>query len=247
MIIKKVITIIVLIFIIAVTFSYIFFKIEAQSLDGNYFNNNLRASFDRYPIVRGILGLHFDGDARADYLGSRYGSIVIKVISMEGLSVDSAILKSLSEKIQKTTGKPTRYLIWETDVPFRASSSIEELQAYLERKDSSSFSGEVPLYLLIANELEDQPDQIGSTVQENGIVLFESSLLKYEHSDNELFGQFAVGVLLHEFGHQLGLVHNDYPRCLMNPSIEFSASNRTSEIVEDFCEEEIKELSKTTF
>ncbi len=247
MIIKKVITIIILIFIITVTSSYIFFKIEAQSLEGNYFNNNLRVSLGRYPVMRRVLGLHFDGDAKADYLGPRYGSIAIRVISMKGLSIDSGILKSLSEKIQKTTGKPTRYVLWDMEMPFAASSSVEDLRAYLKRETFSGSSKGVSLYLMVANELEGQSDQIGSTVQENGIALFDSSLLKYEHSDGEIFDQFAIGVLLHEFGHQIGLAHNDYPGCLMNPSIEFSDSNRVSEIVDDFCQEERQEMSQMTF
>jgi len=234
-------------FIIAVTFSYVFLKIEAQSPDSNYFNDNLRPNISRYPLLRDMLGLHFDGDAKADYLGSRYGSIVIKVIFMEGLLINDDILKSLSEKIQKTTGKPTRYIFWDTRMPFYASSNIESLRDYLENRVFSDSLEEASLYLIVANELDVHSDQIGSTVQENGIALFNNSLSKYEHSDEVIFNKLAVGVLLHEFGHQLGLAHNDYPHCLMNPSIDLSASNRMSKIVDDFCEEEKRELSQMRF
>lgn len=220
---------------------------EAQSLDSNYFNNNLRYKFARYPLLRGLLGLHFDGDAKADYLGSHYNSITIRVISMKELSVDGAILENLSEKIQKATRKPTKYVLWNIDMPFNTSSNIGDLKAYPERETFSGSSKEANLYLLVANELKGQSDQIGSTVQENSIVLFEGSLLKYEHSNEEIFNRFVIGVLLHEFGHQIGLTHNDYPRCLMNPSVEFSSSNRLSEVVDGFCEDEKEEMSRITF
>ena len=47
--------------IIIISFGFCYFRMSAQSETKNYFNENLRYKFARYPFFRNILGLHSQG------------------------------------------------------------------------------------------------------------------------------------------------------------------------------------------
>jgi hypothetical protein len=244
---KKFLIILFLLIIIAGSASYIFLKTSAQDLEKNYFNDNLRYIFARYPMFREILGLHFDGDAKSDFLGTRYKNIIIRVIPMNGLYINNETIAALAEKIQKITGKTTLY-VPSQNVPFSTTSTAEELQKNMLSNSYPVTSRDVVLYLLIANQKSESEDQTGSTLRENGIVLFTGTLMKFASGSKDInIEKYQVGILLHEFGHQIGLPHNDLPGCLMNDKTEVGAGAKTSEILDDFCDFEKEQISKMVF
>ena len=129
---KKILITLILLFIIIITFSFALLKIGSWNPNHSYFNDNLRYKLDRYPIMRKILGLHFDGDGRSDYLGSNYQKIVIRVFAMKGLEPNQAILDTFSEKVKGITGKPTRVVFQNLEIPFSPSSNLSDLVILLQ-------------------------------------------------------------------------------------------------------------------
>jgi hypothetical protein len=245
---KKVLIVIFLLLIIIVTFSFVFLKIEARGNDGNYFNTHLRGNLSRYELARNILGLHYDGDAKADYLGKQTKNITVEVLVMKGLVARHGIIDNLAMKIEKTTGKKTDIAYSFKELPFSNISEKEELAKQLaDLRIYRNSSGRSLLYILVVNQDHDQ-SQIGSTLQENAIILYENNLEQYNLAGNsDALDRYAGGVLLHEFGHQIGLQHNNMSGCLMNPVVELSDRPKTSEIISGFCEYEKKQIDTMNY
>lgn len=246
---KKVITSLFLLTVIFFLFSFIYLKISANGPEDNFFNANWRGEIAKNYLARQILGLNDSGDAKYDYLGSDVKEIFIEVDSMAGLKVQNDLFEDLASRISAMTGKPTRYIYSEQDIPYN-DADLNKLadEAKLHRVRYRKNSQGV-LYILVAGSLIEEPERLGSTLGNDGIVLFFNTLTKYavEYSANkdpEILNKSAIEVLLHEFGHQLGLEHNANPRCLMSDKTEFSASRMVEDIVFDFCESEKAELSE---
>jgi hypothetical protein len=71
-------------------------------------------------------------------------------------------------------------------------------------------------------------------------VLFSSVLSQFTAHDAQALPNYMESTALHEFGHQLGLLHNDHSDCLMQAYIDQPPSgyiNPTS-IITDFCDYE---------
>ena len=154
---KKLITILLLLLIIAVSFLFILAKIQAQGSEQNYFNSKWRAQAAAVPFFRQIFGLHWDGDARADYLGDKYEKIFVEVDLADGQTVELAALDLLKEKMSAATGKPVSYLISDRTAPRRN---------YRNESDTAA------VYLRILDRDPESPDTLGKTFEEYGIILY---------------------------------------------------------------------------
>ncbi|MFZ2189142.1 MAG: hypothetical protein WAV73_06295 [Candidatus Moraniibacteriota bacterium] len=237
----KLLVVILLVFVIIVSFGFAYLKASAQNTGSNYFNNNLRYKFARYPVARKILGLHFDGDAKADYLGNRYQNITIKIISMNGLGISDETAKVFSKRVENITGKKTKYLFYPS-IPYKSLMGAEELRKSLGAMGSSR---DAAIYVFVVSQDADS-GILGSTVLENGIGLFKNSLANDMRMDSEEnVDSYVASLLLHEFGHQIGLGHNSVSGCLMNERTEFSDGGRLLEKIGDFCEFEKKQIKNS--
>lgn len=247
---KKVLIILLLLGIILCLFSFIYLKISANGAENNFFNAQWRHKIAKNYFARQTLGLHDSGDARSDYLGDDSEEILIEVNSMEGLGINDSLLEELAGRIGSITGKTARYIYLDKGVAYDDSSRINNLEniakkhrVYYRKNRQSVF------YILVAGGLTDEPARLGSTLGNDGVILFLDTLNKYTvgysaNHDPEVLDKSAVEVLLHEFGHQLGLEHNEKPGCLMSEQTEFSIDRKKEDIVLDFCEFEKKELAE---
>jgi predicted Zn-dependent protease len=244
---KKFITTFLLLILIGGIFSFIYLRVSSQSIENNFFNEKLRYKFARYPFFRKTLALHFDGDARFDYLSPKYDKITVKIITMDGLYLNNKIAESFVEKVQKTTGKNAEYVYFKS-IPFASSSSMENLRKQLEKNEQISSGDEAVLYVVLAGQNSEVANRLGSTLNENGVVFFGKTAESYMRNDNgDNFQNFATSLLLHEFGHQIGLPHNDDYGCLMNKNSDFRDDGVIVDINKDFCESEKKEISEMIY
>jgi len=242
---RKAITIIFLLILILFLGSFIFLKFSVNGAENNDFNTNWRYKFARYQAMREVLGLHYDGDARNDYLGKEKNAINLKVIAMDGLYFNQEILSILAKKIQIITGKQTNITYVLKNIPFSQQSNLKDLSLILqEARDYERGTEQAIVILVIANQNDTVTEKIGSTLQEDGLVLFEGALNKnYSENGNiQAYQQYAVSILMHEFGHQLGLSHNEFPNCLMNKESEIDVREKGGKVVTDFCEQEKQDI-----
>lgn len=242
----KIVSTIFLMVIIVVSFGFIYLKVSAHGSEHNYFNKNLRTSIAQYPLMRSVIGLHYDGDAKYDYLGKEADRIVIEVDSMEGLDVSDGAIERLSDRINKITDKEVSIRYSDMDIPYQQQVDFEELREIKEKYHYHKASeGVVVIYILIASMSNDSENKLGSTLQEDGIVFFQSNFEQmFDVHDQDNYENIISGTLLHEFGHQLGLDHNDNDGCLMNGMNVYDTNLRYADITVDFCEKEIEEMAQ---
>ncbi len=244
---KKLSVIALLLLVIVLSFGFVILKSWSRGPDENYFNRHWRVKFAAHPWLREVLGLHFDSDGKADYLGQRYQKILIEVDIMETLTAQVEGLEFLKQKIQEITGKETSYIISDRNILYDRSLTDEEIAGFVRQYRGYRNTGKVAtLYLLYGSRKEGSPSLLGSTYQEYGIVLFEEELKSLTGDNQKLLARYEVSTALHEFGHQLGLAHNDNFRCLMNEAVETVqvAYQDPEDVIVDFCEYEKQQFKQ---
>ena len=242
---NSIISVLVLLAIILATFGYVVLKSQALSDEDNYFNQNLRSGFAASLFWRQILDLHLDGDGKADYLRPRYKQILIEVDIMQGLSAQISALNLLKDKIQQITGKPTDYIISDRNVRYFRDLNTDQIDDLVDQYQIRETSGDTAVvYLLYASRSQEDSGFLGLTHREYGIVLFAETLQEFSKDDSGIRANYEVSTALHEFGHQLGLDHNDRPGCLMNEDVEIGRFwERPEDVIVDFCEFEKMQIA----
>jgi predicted Zn-dependent protease len=238
---RKAVTIIFLLLVIVAAFSFVAIKLLATGPDTNTFNTKYRPLLTAYPLLREMFRFHYDGDARADYLSDRYGKIMIEVDEMEGLEISDRVLISISKKISENTGKETVF-IRSDKIPYSKTVSLEDIDQltkkyrnYIYAKDTAK------VYVLYLSQLSGElSSDIGATHEEYGIALFDTPLRGLTSRNPEVFDRYVASTALHEFGHQLGLPHNENLGCLMNSGVDEGDVVRegTDDVIVDFCDYE---------
>lgn len=243
---KKIALIILSLFIIVI-FSFVILRAWSLGSEDNYFNSRLRSRISAWPFARKIMAFHFDGDAKADYLGSRYNTIELEVDAFEGYSIPEEGLNSVVAAIEQVTGKEVFVRHSDYRIPNNGPATWEELKTIVTEKRSPADRRNASLYLLLASSKGQAATNIGETFGEDGIIIYVDGLKSFLSGNPELFQAYFASTVLHEFGHQLGLSHNDKPGCLMNPEVEGGASWETPEdVISRFCPYEL-ELLKLVF
>ncbi len=244
---RKAVTIIFLLLVIVAAFSFVAIKLLASGADTNTFNTKYRPKLAMYPLLRNMFRFHYDGDARTDYLGGRYKKIMIEVDEMEGLEISDSALVLLSNKISENTGKEVVF-VRSDKIPYSKTVSLRDIDEltnkyrnYVYAKDTAK------VYLLYLSQLSGElSSDIGATHEEYGITLFDSPLRELTSRNYGLFDRYVASTALHEFGHQIGLPHNENPGCLMNTGVDEGDVVRegAEDVIVDFCDYE-KQLIAT--
>ncbi len=216
-------------------------RMQANEDGDNFFNRNLRASFIKSDTLRRIFHLNFDGDARAFYFSKN--KITVEVVWMEGVFLDREAISRAVENISKVTGNEVT--VEYNNYPIsslEAGSSLSDLE---KKYRDISFSPSKPSLLLMALPYDvDNKSRIGTTLGSTTVVLYVSAIDDLVSKNKEQVSKLQEGTVLHEFGHQLGLDHNNKEGCLMNPQAEINGSYGASNWITNFCEYELETLSK---
>jgi hypothetical protein len=227
---------IVLLGIIILSFGYSSLIYLSHDVEDNFFNLKYRDKFAASEFWRNFLDLSFDGDAKSDFLGKTKSKILIEVDSMEGIQYSLSALDNFRHKVEEITHKETTYLISDQNIPLIGNMTEFDMEDTINRyRDFSNTKEVASLYILYSSYAEDE-SEIGSTLMESGIIIFLDSLEEFTPRASKNFASFEFSTLLHEFGHQLGLGHNEQGGCLMNEEAEVGGRVRSSQVITDFCE-----------
>lgn len=236
---KRIIAILGLLLIIIASASFVYLKSAALESEQNYFNQHLRSRFASLSFLRHILDLHYDGDARADYLEKHYQRILLEVDVMDSLEMSLEAIDLLRDRIHNITGKPVAYIVSDTHIPYERELTSENLKKIVSGYRTYQSNGDTAtIYLLYASRWHDKTSFLGMTYQEYGIVLFGDELQSFTRENSSLLPKYEASTALHEFGHQLGLPHNTEPNCLMNEQADEAqvVVENSADVLTDFCD-----------
>jgi hypothetical protein len=242
----KAIKTLVLLGIIFLCGVFIYAKFSSVGADDNYFNTHFRGQLAKYPVLRKILSLHYDGDSRSDYLGSRFSKISIEVDALSDASIDRDLLDRFTQAVGDITGKRASYYISDSSIPVFDVFNDGIVRQIVDQYHHPTIESDTAnLYVLFLTQKEDDTKQLGSTYQDYGIVIDQKSLQDFTQDSPVTLQTYEYSTMLHEFGHQLGLGHNNEPGCLMNPSAEMSHEAKANPdlVVTDFCDLEKQQIA----
>jgi hypothetical protein len=228
----------VLVIIIAVSNVYSAGLLAAK---GSY-----RSRLAQFSLLRTIFYLHDDGDARADYLGDRYQQILLEINAMDGGEIRNEAISDLAGRMTAVTGKQVA-IYYSTPIPRQETLTSADITR-LEREYRRAIVpvGSAYVHVLVLPQKTDESEVLGMTVREDGLVLFADTVERFAADSPATVPAYEASTLLHEFGHQIGLDHNDEPDCLMNARAEQGGQPRyaAQDVVTDFCPFEKQQITR---
>jgi predicted Zn-dependent protease len=207
----------ILILIIVVSGLFIYLKMQSLGDEQSYFNQRTRFTLGKYGWVRTILGLQKDGDARAHYLLGD-SVITVEVVDSGSVDIDERALESFQDKITQYTGRET--VLYKTDTIKSGILTQADLQEIVQKNHRHRTPGSPNLFIVYADDFESNGDEVGRTYEDFGMVLSHGRLASLTSGSHSAFRQYVESTMLHEFGHQIGLGHNQDPNCVMNEVVE---------------------------
>jgi len=234
---KKITVSLLIIFILLLAAQIIFTYLGRRSED-NFFNSKLRPIAMKSAFLRKILVLHNDGDARFEYLNNK---IRIEVDAMENIKVNYEALELVKAKIMENVGNEASLLVSNADIPYVEQTDEAAIEAIAKNYRNLPWTkSEASLYILLVSRDKQDLDSLGLTFHEDGIIVYANSHEDFTASNPKTYSNYIASTILHEFGHQIGLPHNENKNCLMNTHAgeELVARQSISEVITDFCEYE---------
>lgn len=205
--------IIALIFLIALVV-LIILKVKLNGDQNSKFNQTTRFSLGKNGVVRQILGLHLDGDARAEYLLNK-DPLVIEYFRASSQDLDEKVVKEFADKIGEILGRQTK-------VVFSAGLSdgiikVSDLASYNLKAEADGAKSGSTFAVFFMDDYSPRPDEeISSTYKESGMLISMDAHKNFIKGYSQNLKQYYISSMLHEFGHQIGLEHNEDANCIMN-------------------------------
>lgn len=202
---------------IALCGAFIYLKVSALGDPNSYFNQTTRFTLGKYQIMRTVLGLHNDGDARAWYLQGT-SQLDLEVVDTNAATIDQQGLDDFAAKVGQYTGRPV--VVYHNDKIPGGTLTDTDLAGIVKGFRRHVLPGQPNLFVIYADDYQRADSEVGKTYREFGIVLSDKRLKEVTSQFSQSMPQYVESTLLHEFGHQLGLDHNDQSGCIMNPKVD---------------------------
>ena len=225
-----------LLIIILASSSFVYLKTQSLGPDDSTFNQTTRLVLAKRPWVRALLSLHKDGDARGEILGNTTSSITIEIVQPPGEKLSDSTIADFVKKVEAVTGKPTQ--VFNVDTIQNGALRDIDMAQIVEKFRRHVSPGQANIFVMYVDDFTTTTLEVGKTYKEYGIAVSNNRLAQLTKQFPSVLDQYQESTLLHEFGHQIGLDHNDQSGCVMNPEVEqpqsalsFSAPSNPT----DFC------------
>lgn len=196
---------------------FIYLKLQILGSPTSDFNQTTRYNLGKYPIMRSILGMHSYGDARYDFLGGT-SPITIEAVKAQNTSWDEQALTNFAQDVQTYTGRKT--MLFDSETIQAGTLSQSDLATISQGSRHHLLPGQPNIFVIYAEDFTGSDQAIATTYKEFAIVLSDKRLKDVTSAFPDAYPQYLESTLLHEFGHQVGLEHNDQPGCIMNATAE---------------------------
>lgn len=251
----KILKIIFLLLIIIVCGSFIVFRYYGNQVESNWFNDNLRDKMIYYPLLRGMYSLHWDGDARYDYLlDHKFQKLIVEIDAIKDCQLAMGDLADLQVKIESLVKKPQGVeLIMGELIDDDEIVLLESNELYMAMENISprlrdyKTDGQVAaLHVLCVDKNRNRFDSIGLTYRESTILLFYDRIKEVTIDNPDTLPVYLTTTILHEFGHQLGLDHLDDENCIMAAKVESPGDTvgAIENIPQQFCQASLDTLEE---
>lgn len=231
-----------LVIVILVLGVFIYLKFQILGDPNTAFNQTTRYTLGHYAPVRSLLGMHSAGDAREWYLQGK-ATLSLEVVQAKGTRLDDKALNNFANEIGNYLGREV--VIYDTEFIRNGKLSDADIETIAKGSRHHLLLGEPNMFVVYAEDFDRTGNEVGKTFNEYGIVLSDKALQDLTARHPEALTQYQQSTMLHEFGHLVGLEHNDMANCIMNvsvesPKLDFSFNGTYTPL--EFCDYELKQL-----
>ena len=235
---KWFISVLVILLVVLVPLTILMVKFDYQSGMGTAVRNILI----KYPKIVELINLNQPGDYRY-YYKNLDNPIEIFVAHTDGNVVNDNLKNWLTSMVDATLKQPTMVTVDPNPLPFGKNSvSLTDLNTM--RIEAISRSGKnTNLYIIYTSSYMPQPSIAGIVAHRDTIFIFKQNLESLVSQPQQL-NDIEQSTIMHEWGHLLGLEHNDLPNCLMSATsdIEINRLNNRNFFPTTYCWDEVYEL-----
>ena len=230
----------ILILIIVFNLVYLFFFALFNSQVFLAKSVTLRDEFSKNELLQVAFQLDRLSDAKRDLLRKDLDIIVIPTadFSLEN-GVSSNVAKKISEVTEKKVSIVTDKILERKRIGDLSQENFEKISEEAAKKAGSKNY----LAIILLDKSGDAPTNVGMAEGERTIVLFEGRIAELSETQTVL-DDLKVSTVLHEYGHLIGLEHNNNEGCLMNEKVESPGNNWSASLPQTFCSFEKSEIEK---
>ena len=192
---------------------FVYFKIEVSGEQNTHFNQTSRFTLAAHPVLRSLLGLHNNGDARTELLSGQ-GTIAIEWFKPQIEDVDPTVLKQFADAVTRYTGRPT--IINLAGALGDSTMPLADLKSFVLKADGEKPKGSTLLMLAFTKDYSPRPDQeLSTTFEESSIVVSLDAHTRYLQGLGQELNNYLFSSLLRGFGQQIGMQYNKDSACIM--------------------------------
>jgi hypothetical protein len=221
-----------------------YLRFQAQGDPGSYFNQGRRYSLGKSPLWRSLLGTHKVGDARGQYLADGE-PIVVEVLASRGLEVNEEGLRQFASEVTRITGRKTSLVNVDVfDGSMVVDSQIPKLVESFRRHKQL---GQPNIFVIYAGDFEgSEVTGPAKAFNEFGILVSNAKLKDLTSQYAQATRTYLAGVMLHQFGHQLGLSESTDKKCIMQQELEKPTRALVfagSTLPDTYCDKELEQAA----
>lgn len=225
--------------LILLTYATLFVSFHFVQRD-NPVDKTIRPLLIQYDFARYGFFLNSYGDLRYEYLSPDTKEVLIEVDYQRGQDPDFIMEAKLREMMQKLLGKGVDIRINEEEKIANFSSfSDEGVDKILKTtRDYKPSPEQIYLHIVYLSRSEADPGNAGWSVGADEIVIFKGAISSMTER-RDIIQRLEESTVKHEFGHLLGIGHNDRENCVMSAVVEVKGNYKYQDenIPTEFCGE----------
>lgn len=245
---KYTLTVITLLGIIFIFGAYCFLYVSLNLLDpANPVNTVYRTYVLKYPLARTLLRLHQAGDARFDYIDSRYPTIDIHLFYQNAETLHEGTKEKIMTEMKRIIPSSKNITFGTPQIIDTLPEAVNDrdLAKLIEKSPTRKWNDEtIPFSIYVLSSYAPHPTYVGIVESDTTIFIFKDAIRDIAHlqvSDEST----EVSTILHEFAHLLGAEHIAIDGCIMSEKVEDTTFyNLPSIITDTYCGSDVDEINR---
>jgi hypothetical protein len=193
----------------------------------NPINKELRESFLKSTLTRGVLALNDPGDHKFMYTSPASAGITIEVDLQPGIVPHPNLKSWLEGMLKETVGKHADVRIeYDNNIPPQASFTYTELLSLAKKTRDPLLAAQANyLHIIYLSSSANEPTNVGMVLTATDMFIFKHVINELSQMDS-IRARIEHSTIKHEWGHLLGLDHLDLDNCIMSPRVEVYENRR---------------------